>query len=131
MAKAAAPPALSAEEAAARESWAARELRFVPTPASAPPPVLLTQRERELYDESGFVLAAAPVLSPAEVRFHGDLWEALYAAEGEPGNGFSINVSRELPLWCSVSSDAAGCAEPALPTRSAPALPANLTCLRL
>ena len=90
------------------------------SPASAPPPVLLTQRERELYDESGFVLAAAPVLSPAEVRFHGDLWEALYAAEGELGNGFSINVSRELPLRCSVSSDGL---RAALSPLSPPALP--------
>ena len=78
-------------ERAASASWAARDLRFVPAPADAPPPSLLTPEEVTSYNQQGFVLPARPLLSRAEARQHGDLWQSLYDNYGTKGNGFSIN----------------------------------------
>jgi non-heme Fe2+,alpha-ketoglutarate-dependent halogenase len=73
-----------------QQSWAARELAFVPTP-SLSTRVLLSAAELAAYNRDGFCLPAVRLLEPAEVAAHGDLWEALLAAEGQPDNGFSVN----------------------------------------
>ncbi len=45
----------------------------------------------QVYNRQGFVLPARPMLSSAEARQHGDLWQSLYNTYGHEGDGFSIN----------------------------------------
>ena len=82
---------ISHEERVSNASWAARDLRFVPSPPDAPQPSLLTRVELATYHRDGFVLPAQPLLTRAEAQYHGDLWQALYDEYGRDGDGFSIN----------------------------------------
>lgn len=81
----------------ADEEWAARDLSFVgrhpPGASGAPALVLLVPAELDIYNSQGYVVPASRLLTPSEVQLHGDIWERLLRAEGDPASGFSVNGS--------------------------------------
>ena len=62
-----------------------------PPPGAGLPLELLTADELATYNRLGYLVPAAPLLTRKEVELHADVWEQLLAAEGEPGQGFSVN----------------------------------------